>query len=335
MNGVKIAVDFDSIYTNIYMLGSGLVLSEPTVAAVDTTDKGDVKAVGEEARKIIGKTAKNTKIVFPVFEGEIVNEKVATFLLKAFFNKIGIGSRLFGINAVVSVPCGISPESLSKYEKVFKNAGASKVRFVEAPILSALGQRIPLNDFSPYFLIDMAGGVTNIAALTLDGIIAGVSINCGNNLVITEIIDYIAEVFGLQIGILTAERLKKDIASLDSNDGLSTVINGRDIKSGAPKSLSVKASELVLPVKKYYDKIAEVAMSVLIKLPPEVSAEIRHSGVYVSGIGASVYGLKKYYSDKFNIKINVAENNEYSVAIGGGVLISDKDRVDKLSINVK
>ena len=334
MSGVKIAVDFDSLYTNIYMLGGGLVLSEPTVAAVDSTGKGDVKAVGEEARKIIGKTAKGTKIVFPVFEGEIVNEKVAQVLLKSFFAKIGINSKLFGVTAVVSVPCGISPDSLIKYERVFKSAGVRKIIFIEAPILSALGQHIPLNDFSPCFLIDMAGGVTNIAALTLDGIIAGVSVNYGSNLVITEIIDYIAEVFGLQIGILTAERLKKDIASLDVNDGLSTVINGRDIKTGTPKSLSVKASELVLPVKKYYDKVAEVAMAVLTKLPPEVSAEIRHSGVYVSGVGASVYGLKKYYSEKFDIKINLAENNEYSVAIGGGILVSDKVRTQKLAINV-
>lgn len=334
MVGTLIAVDFDSLYTNIYMLGGGLVLSEPTVAAVDTAENGEVKAFGEDARKIIGKTAKNTKIVFPVFEGEIVNEKVACLLLKSFFSKLGIGSKLFGVNAVISVPCGISPESFVKYERVFKNAGVRKAWFIEAPILSALGQHIPLNDFSPYFLIDMAGGTTNIAALSLDGIIAGVSVNYGNNLVITEIIDYIAEMFGLQIGMLTAERLKRDIASLDVSDGLSTVINGRDIKTGTPKSLSVKASELVLPVKNYYDKVAEVAMSVLTKLPPEVSAEIRHSGIYVSGMGASVYGLEKYYSEKFGIKINLAENNEYSVAIGGGILVSDKERADKLAIKM-
>lgn len=210
MPAYKLAIDLDSLYTNIYVVGGGLVLSEPTVAAVDATD-GTVKAVGSDARKLIGKTAKNTKIVFPVFEGEIVNEKVAAELLKNFLSKLEISSRIYGLEAVVSVPCGISPESYIKYEKTIKNAGIRKAKFVEAPILSALGQRIPLNDFSPCFVIDMAGGTTNVAALTLDGIIAGVSVNLGSGMIITKIIDYIAEMFSLQIGILTAEKIKKEI----------------------------------------------------------------------------------------------------------------------------
>lgn len=332
MSALKIAIDFDSSITNIYMLGSGLVLSEPTVAAVDTESKGEIKAFGLEARKLIGKTAKNTKIVFPVFEGEIVNEKVATKLLASFLNKIGVSSNLFGVEAVVSVPCGIEPEAFIKYEKVVKNAGVRKAHFIEAPLLSALGQRLPLTDSSPCFVVDMAGGTTNIAALTLDGIIAGVSVNFGSNMIITKIIDYVAEVFGLQIGILTAERIKKEIGSLDVTDGLSTVINGRDIESGTPKSISVMAMQIVSPIKEYYEKIAEIAKAVLVKLPPEVSAEIRHSGVYVSGIGASVYGLNSFLSEKFGMKINIAENNDYSVVIGGGIAIADQNILNKLRI---
>lgn len=331
MSAIRIAVDLDSLYTNIYVVGGGMVLSEPTVAAVDGTT-GEVKAVGTEARKMVGKTAKNTKTVFPVFDGDIVNEKVAVELLKYFFNKLGFGSFLSSIEAVVSVPCGISPESFNKYRNVIKKANVKKAYFVEAPILSALGQRIPLSDFSPCFLIDMAGGTTNIAALTLDGIIAGVSVNFGSNMIITDVIDFVAEMFGLQIGVLTAERLKKEIGSLDVNDGLSTVVNGRDALSGTPKSLSIKAMEVMPAIKKYYDKIAEVALAVLTKLPPEVSAEIRHAGLYVSGVGADVYGIEKYFSDKFDFKINVADTPEYSVALGGGILLSDKSRLARLCI---
>ncbi len=330
----KLAIDFGSVYTNIYMLGGGLVLSEPTVAAVSQDGKNEVKAVGDEAKKLIGKTAKNTKIIFPVFEGEIVNDKVAAGLLSAFLRKIDIKSGVSGCQALFSVPCGVTAEMIDSYKKVARNCGISKVNFVEAPLLSALGQRIPLNDSTPCFIIDMAGGVTNIAAVSLDGVIAGISVNFGANKICTDIIDYLADSYGIQIGLLTAERLKNEIGSLDECDALSTIVNGRDVKTGAPKALSLKAKDIIVPVKKYFDKIADLANSVLKKLPPEVSAEIRHAGIYVSGVGASVYDLSKYYSNIFEMQINVAENSVMSVALGGGVAVGDNDLLKKIALPI-
>ncbi len=331
----KISIDFDSLYTNIYKIGSGLVLSEPTVAAVGVDGKCEIKAIGIDAKKLIGKTAERTKIVFPVFEGEIVNEQVAAKLLSGFLKKIGITSKLFGVHAVISVPCGASSEMITKYENVAKAAGITKTYFVEAPMLSALGQRLPLNDFSPCFLIDMAGGTTNIAALTLDGIIAGFSVNFGVNKISTDIIDYVAEMYGLQIGLLTAERLKSEIGSLMDDDGLSTIVNGRDIKSGAPRAVSLRAVDILIPVKKYYQKVFELAKSLLGKLPPEVSAEIRRSGLYISGIGASVYGAERFFSDKFEMKVSVSENPDMAVALGGGIALGNIDVVKKIAIKTK
>jgi len=332
---IKLAIDLDSSITNIYMLGSGMVLSEPTVAAVGTDGKDDIKAFGAEARKLIGKTAENTKIVFPVFEGEIVNERVASRLLQEFLRKIDIKSRLANVQAIMSVPCGASPEMISKYEEVAKNAGISKVYFAEAPLLAALGQRLPFTDSSPCFLVDMAGGTTNIAAISLDGIIAGISVNFGSNKISTDIIDYIAENFSLQIGLLTAERLKKEIGSLFENDGLSTIVNGRDIKTGTPRAVSIKAADIFEPTKKYYDKIAELAMSVLVKLPPEVSAEIRHKGISFSGGASMIYGLEDYYLNKFNIQINTHENADMSVAFGGGIAMGNPAVLEKIIIKTK
>lgn len=328
----KYAIDFDSSYTNIYKLGSGLVLSEPTVAAVDDGGKGTVKAIGLEANKLIGKTTKNTKTIFPVFEGEIVNERVATELLSGFLKKVGLNGKLFGVEGVFSVPCGIDYKMLEKYRKVAKNCGFSKIHFVEAPLLSALGQRIPLSDSKPFFVIDMAGGTTNIAAVSLDGVIAGVSVNFGSNKISADIIDYVAERFGIQIGLLTAERLKTQIGSLDINDGLAIVINGRNVKTGTPMALSVRAMDLFEPVKIYYDKVAEIALSVLKKLPPEVSAEIRHSGIYIGGVCSKVYGLDKYYHDKFDMQINLAENGLASVVLGGGVVLSNPSLRKKIEL---
>ena len=329
----KLAIDFDSVYTNIYVLGGGLVLSEPTVATVSQDGKREVKAVGDEAKKLMGKTAKNTKIVFPVFEGEIVDQGVASGILNEYLRKIDAKGKV-GCQALFSVPCGVTGDMILKIKELAKNCGISKTYFAEAPILSALGQRIPLNDSSPCFIIDMAGGTTNIAAVSLDGVIAGVSVNFGANKISTDIIDFIAENYGLQIGLLTAERLRKDIGSLDQFDALATVVNGRDLTTGAPKAISLKASDILVPVKKYFDKIAEIATAVLKKLPPEVSAEIRHAGLYLSGLGATVYGLEDYYNKLFDIQINIAENPLMSVVLGGGVAIGDNDLLKKVSLPV-
>ena len=331
----KLAIDFDSVNTNIYVLGSGLVLSEPTVATINLENNNEVKFVGEEARKLIGKTANNTKVIFPVFEGEIVNQPVAQSILSSFLDKLGIKGNLFGCQAIFSVPCGCSYDVISKYKKVAKNCGINKIYFAEAPILSALGQRIPLNDSTPCFVIDMAGGTTNIAAVSLDGIIAGISVNFGYNKISVDIMDYIAENYGLQIGLLTAEKIKKEIGSLADNDALSTVINGRDLKNGAPRSVSIRAMDLQVPIKKYYDKVQELAVSVLKKMPPEVSAEIRNSGIYVSGIASSIYGLEKYYTNKFAIKTNIAENGAMAVALGGGIAIGNSKLLKKVVISHK
>lgn len=332
MSNVKLAIDFDSVYTNIYMLGGGLVLSEPTVAAVSQDEKCEVKFIGEDARRLIGKTAKNTKIVFPIFEGEVVNEKVAIGTLKAFLGKIGLKGGFSQCHALFSVPCGTTYDMVDAFTKVAKGCGIKKVSFAEAPLLSALGQRIPLNDSTPCFVIDMGGGATNIAAVSLDGVIAGISVNFGGNKISTDIIDFIADKYGLQIGLLTAEKLKNEIGSLDDKDALSTIVNGRDLKTGAPRSISVRAMDIFIPVSKYFDKIAELSQAVLKKLPPEVSAEIRHAGIYVAGGASSVYALDSYYSKKFGMKINVAENGAMAIALGGGVALGDKALLDKIAL---
>lgn len=329
----KFAIDFGSLNTNIYKVGSGLVLTEPTVAAVVDDTKFEIKAIGAEAKRLIGKTAKNTKILFPVFEGEIVNEKVASEVLNGFLRKVDIKRTLGSRQVIFSLPCGYTHDLVEKYVNVARKCGIRKVYFAESPVLSALGQHIPLNDSNPCFIIDMAGGVTNIAAVSLDGIIAGISVNYGENKVYADIIDYVADVYGLQIGLLTAERLRKEIGSLEEGDMLSTVVNGRDIATGAPKSLSLRAMDIIEPIRKYYDKISEIAQTVLKKLPPEVSAEIRHAGIYVSGCASNVYGLEKYYLGKFSIPVKISENGQYSVALGGGMVMGNPSLLKKIAID--
>ena len=334
MSSVKLAIDFGSIDTNIYLVGSGLVLSEPTVATVDVENMEEIKLFGKEAKKLIGKTSRNTKVVFPVFEGEIVNPMVAVSLINKFLNKLELKNGN-GCQVLFSVPCGVTAEMIDKYKKVARNCGFSKVSFVEAPILSILGQKVAFNNSSSYFVIDMAGGCTNIAAVSMDGVVSGISLNYGSNNINIEIMDYIAETFGLQIGLLSAEKLKNDVGSLAENDMLATVVNGKDLETGTPRSISIKANDIKIPIRKYYDKIYEYANALLTKLPPEVSAEIRRLGIYISGMASTIYGLEKYYKDKFSVNINLAENGEYAVALGGGVVLEDSSLLKKFAISEK
>jgi rod shape-determining protein MreB len=249
--------------------------------------------------------------------------------------KLGVKNSIFGCQAIFPVPCGVDVSVVKSYKKLAKNCGITKVYFAESPLLSALGQRIPLNDSTPCFIIDMAGGTTSMAAVTMDGIIAGVSVNFGYNKISVDIMDYVADKFGLQIGLLSAEKIKNEIASLAENDALTMVINGRDLKTGEPRSIQIKAMDIIGPVKDYYDKIYEISSSLLKKLPPEVCAEIRYPGIYVGGVAAGVYGLEKYYEDKFSIKINIAENPEMAVAVGGGIAIGDNRLLKKVMLTTK
>ncbi len=335
MRNNAIAIDLGSVNTVIYQLGSGVVLSEPSVVALSVNGKSSIRAVGSEAKKLIGKTAETTKIVFPIVEGEIADVKNATAMTENFLNKITLRKLSLRPKALVSVPCGIENDEIKKYAKVLSGAGVYNADFVESPILTALGLGIPVSESTPCFIIDVGGGTTNIAAVSLDGVIAGVNVNMGGRNVDAMIINRIADLFGLRIGMLTAEKIKTQIASLIEGDATRTVINGRDIESGKPRSVSVSASDVLLPVAAFFDKIFEIASMVMAKLPAEVSAEIRRSGVYFSGGVSRLPGLDGYFRENMAIRANVFEDPEMTAAIGGGILLGNEKLLKKVRIEKK
>ena len=335
MRNNAIAIDLGSVNTVIYQLGSGVVLSEPSVVALSVGGKPSIRAVGAEAKKLIGKTAETTKIVFPIVEGEIADVKNATAMTENFLNKITLRKLSLRPRALVSVPCGIENDEIKKYAKVMSGAGVYNADFVESPILTALGLGIPVSESTPCFIIDVGGGTTNIAAVSLDGVIAGVNVNMGGRNIDAMIINRIADLFGLRIGMLTAEKIKTQIASLIEGDATRTVINGRDIESGKPRSVSVSASDVLLPVAAFFDKIFEIAGKVMAKLPAEVSAEIRRSGVYFSGGVSRLPGLDDYFREHMAIRANVFEDPEMTAAIGGGILLGNEKLLKKVRIDKK
>lgn len=207
--------------TKIYRIGSGIVLAEASCVAVNI-ETGRIKAIGNDAKQLLGRTAEFTAIHFPVSGGIIKDEKLAVVMLRHFLQKTEIKTGQFiNVHAIICVPCGINSEGCSAYYRVADKCGIGKISFVEVPYLAATGMNAPMSDISPVFSIDIGGGATNIAVVSLDGIIAGLSINVGGENIDKSIADKIAETAGLRIGPLTSEKLKNEVGSLIDGDGRS------------------------------------------------------------------------------------------------------------------
>lgn len=332
MRGNTIALDLGSVNTCIYQLGAGVVLSEPSAVAYTAGTKKKIKAVGAEAKKLVGKTADMTQVVYPVFEAQIEDEKMATAMMENFLNKITL--RKFGArpSVLLSVPCGLENEEIGKYEKVLNGAGVYHIDYVESPILTALGLGVPVSESTPCFIIDLGGGTTSIAAVSLDGVIAGVNVNMGGSNIDAMLIDYVEEYFGLKIGTLTAERIKIQIGSFIENDGTRTLVNGRDVSTGKPRSVSIGVQDVMVPVRMFFDKIFEIVELVMAKLPAEVSAEIRRAGVYFAGGTSKFVGLDNYFRDKMAIRANMSEEPEMVNVLGGGIVAGDPALLKKVRL---
>lgn len=328
---LKIAIDLGTSTTKIYKIGSGIVLSEPSCVAVNAETQ-QVKAIGNDAKLLVGKTAEFTSIVFPVFEGEIVNHKMAVVMLDAFLEKIGIKSSRNRVEVLFCVPCGVSDKAKSSIYNVCDELGISRIHFVEAPYLSALGQDLPISDSNPVFVMDMGAGTTNIAVISLDGIIAGISVNIGGNNMDVHIIDHVADYFGLKIGSLTSERLKNTIGSLMQGDNQSMVINGRDLQTGRPRSVAVSSADIAYPIIVYIDKLIEYAGMILKKLPAEVSAGICKSGVHLSGGVCQITGLADYVSSRLSMEARVCDEPQMATVLGGGRAIGNISVLKKIKM---
>ena len=187
---LRLAIDFGTSVTKIYKIGSGIVLAEPTCVTVQK-ETGEIRAFGSEAKRLLGKTAELTDVCFPVYEGEIVDERCASALLEYFLRKVV--RRAFSVEALFCVPCACSVASREKYCRVARAAGLSRVSFAETPYLAVLGQDVPLSESNPVFAVDMGAGKTSCAAFSLDGVIAGLTMNVGGNNMDVHIIDHVAE----------------------------------------------------------------------------------------------------------------------------------------------
>lgn len=328
---IKLAIDLGSTTTKIYRAdaGSGIVLAEPSCVAVSGYTR-EVKAVGKEAKKLVGKTAEFTEIVFPVYEGEIVDERLAALMLKSFLSRVGT-SVWKRSETLFSLPCGASETLKESYRSIAAECGLKRVRFIETPYLAALGSDAVLTEADPVFTVDIGGGVTNIAVVSLYGIIAGLSMNIGGNNMDANIAQKLERTKGLRIGALTAERIKNEIGSLSTSSRGTTVAEGSSVAYARPASVSVQSGEIYDCIRVYADKIVEYASLVLKQLPAEVAATVNKNGIYLSGGVAKLPYLPEYLSQKLEMRTHVCDEPQFATVSGGGAAARDKTLLKMLS----
>ncbi|MBE7079502.1 MAG: hypothetical protein E7380_06585 [Clostridiales bacterium] len=322
---IKLAIDLGSSMTKIYRAdtNSGVVLAEPSCVAATGDEK--IKAIGKEAKNLIGKTAEYTNIVYPVYEGEIAHPRFAAAMLKEFLSRIGLkASSIKRAQVLFSVPCGISERTLNDYVALTEECGLKKVWFVEQPYLAALGAGAILSETDPVFCLDIGGGVSNAAVVSADGIIAGISMNVGGNNMDANIIAKLSSNNKLLVGALTAEKIKNEIASLSPGAQGTMVAEGSSIETCQPTAASVQAAEITDCVRVYINKVVEYAVEVLRTLPAEVAATVNRGGVLLSGGIMKIPFVPQYIAAKLGMRYRVCEEPQYATVLGGGVLLRDK-----------
>lgn len=304
-----IALKLGSTVTTIYKQGEGLVLKEPSYVAVSGSLKSrEIKAVGKEAKRMMGRTSGGVSVIAPINNGVITDTDLASTMLKIYLKRIFPRHFLKPhIKAVLCTPLGLSVSEKKNFEKVCYNAGIADVTMIPAIICSAIGDDIPVDTSTGKLLVTIGGGTSNIAVIANNSIVSGINISVGGTSINTAIENMIVEKFNSNIGDGTAEKIKGETLSLLENDTSSIEVQAVNISTHESQNILVSAKDVYPIATHYYGKIAEAIASVITTCPPDIVSDIKREGVYVYGSHSQISGLEKFFKAKLGLKINVSE----------------------------
>jgi rod shape-determining protein MreB len=321
----KLGIDLGTANTLVFMPGKGVVLNEPSVVAVSEQDN-KILAVGLEAKEMIGKTPESIIAYRPMRDGVIADYRVTEAMLSYFFGKALGKFTFFKPEVMVSVPAGVtSTERRAVIEAAIK-AGAKNAYVVKEPILAAIGAGIPIHDAQGRMVVDIGGGTTDVAVISLGGIVACTSVKCAGNKIDTAIADYIKKTFNLAIGDKTAEDIKKKIGSaIFLEEELEMTIKGRDFLTGLPRSADIKTNEIVKAINKELRDIVKAIKDVLQETPPELASDIIDNGITLTGGSSLLRNLPELIYRRTGVKAHLAKDSLYCVAKGTGIALKHLD----------
>jgi len=317
----KLGIDLGTANSVVFVQGEGIVLTEPTVVAIDVNNF-TVIAVGAEAKEMIGKTPDNIVAKRPLRNGVIADSRVTEALLRYFFDKALGKGRFFKPDVVISVPAGITSVEERAVLKAANAVGARNVTLLPEPLLAALGAEMPINTSSGNMIINMGGGTTEVAVISLDGVVEYESLRVAGDAINEAIISYMRKKKGILIGEQTAEKIKIKIGSaLEVKDPRQMEVRGRDVGAGMPKSIMVDSNDIAKAVEWPLRSIIKSIQAVLEKTPPELSADIIDRGMVMSGGTALLRNLDKLFSRATGVPAHVADDPLFCVVKGTGIAL--------------
>lgn len=328
-------IDLGTANTLIYVKGSGIVLNEPSVIAVDSRG-GKTLAVGAAAKEMLGKAPSNISVVRPLQDGVISDFDRTADMLKSFLEAALKIKRIRNFRVVVGVPSGVTEVEKRAVEEIVRQMGATEVFILEEPMAAAIGAGMPVDGTNGCMIADIGGGTTDVAIIALGGVVTSTSIRHAGDKMNEAIIQYMRNRHALLIGERTAEKLKINIgcACLDEDeDGNEVIVSmdarGRDIISGLPKTLSVTNKDMMIALQESLDIIIDAIKTTIEKAPPEIAADIAERGMLLSGGGGKIYNLDKLIKKRTDMDVKVADNAFEAVAVGTGMSLDD---IEKLKI---
>lgn len=331
--GMNMGIDLGTTSVLIYVHGKGVVLHEPSVVAI-YEKTGKVLAVGESASLMVGRTPAQVKAVRPLKDGVISDFKITEIMLKAFISRVHSGflSRYFKPTIVVCVPSVVTSVEQKAVEDACKHAGAKVVYLIREPIAAAIGAGIDITQASGSIILDIGGGTTDIAVISLCEAVVESSLEVGGDKFDEAIIKYIRRKHSVLIGEPTAEDLKINIGcAYPRDEELSMEVRGRNLITGMPATLTITSTEMLEALEEPVSQIFEAVHSVLEQTPPELMADISQRGIIMTGGGAQLYGLDRMLAAKVGIDVHLAEDPETCVAVGTGLALNIMDEFNALS----
>ena len=325
--GQDIGIDLGTATVIAFVKGKGVVLREPSVVAVDS-NTNEVLAVGQEARRMLGRTPGNIVATRPLKDGVISNYTVTEKMLKYFMNKVS-GKSIFAPRIMICIPSQVTEVERKAVIDAASQAGARKVYLIEEPIAAAIGAGIDISKPCGNMIVDIGGGTTDIAVISLGGSVVSSSIKVAGDKFDEAVIKYIKKKHNVIIGERTAEELKVNIGCVYPKiQDAEMDIRGRDLTTGLPKTLTIYSSEMMEALMEPAMMIVDAVHSVLEKTPPELAADISDRGIYMTGGGALLDGLDKLLQEKTGINVMIANDTVSCVALGTGKALDNLDVLD-------
>lgn len=331
----QIAIDFGTSNTLIYIKGEGIVLQEPSVATLNINNS-KILAVGYEAQRMIGKTPMNIEVIKPLKHGSVNHFDVAKAMLEKFIQRVASGKRIFRTfsraQVLVGVPSGVTQVERKGIEEVIKEAGARDVKVVKSVVAAAIGAGASINEPQISFIVDIGGGTTDIAAITLGGILVEHSIKIGGSDFDDAIIQYLKKEYNVSIGQITAERIKMEIGDALAEEKREFEATGKNLKNGLPVPILVNSKEILQAIEQPLFKIIEAIKKVIERCPPESAADILKNGIILTGGGSLLNHLDVLLKRELQIQITRVEDSSLIVVQGLGITLNHLDLLDSMML---